>query len=315
MTSRLVVSTFVSLDGVMQGPGGPGEDGSNGFRHGGWLAPHVDEGFGRIMDGVLGHADGLLLGRRSYEILAAYWPYSEEPGADKLNGMPKYVATRAPMDPKWRNTEVLVGEAAQTVADLKRRTDGQLLVQGSSDPHPHAPGGRAGRRVPAAGVPGRPRPGQAAVSPRGPPGRAEAHRVDHHRHRRRLPGLLGGQALVRLGRLGCSGHAAAADQAAGPDCGGRAVRPGPGPSDQPTSSKVLGATVSPGRSEHVGEGGVLVLGGTGKTGRLVAARLEDRGAGADRHCDAPLAVPAWVVQVGAGRRVAPIVTGRPRRSG
>lgn len=134
MASRLVVSTFISLDGVMQGPGGAGEDDSNGFPHGGWLPPHVDEGFGRVMSDVFDRADGMLLGRRSYDILASHWPnVPDEEGGAKINSMPKYVATRTPMTAEWRNTEVLVGEAAQTVADLKRRTDGEILVQGSSD--------------------------------------------------------------------------------------------------------------------------------------------------------------------------------------
>ncbi|TMS00506.1 dihydrofolate reductase family protein [Nonomuraea basaltis] len=134
MASRLVVSTFVSLDGVMQAPGGPSEDDSNGFPFGGWLAPHVDEGFSRIMGDVLDRADGMLLGRKSYDILASYWPdVPDEEGGAKINSMPKYVATRKPMDAKWRNTQVLVGEAAQTVAELKQRTEGEILVQGSSD--------------------------------------------------------------------------------------------------------------------------------------------------------------------------------------
>ena len=134
MAGRLIVSTFVSLDGVMQAPGGPDEDDSNGFEHGGWLAPHVDEGFNDVMGKVFDRADALLLGRRSYEILSSYWPDVEgDQGADQINSMRKYVATRTPMDAAWRNTQVLVGEAAQTVAELKQRTDGEILVQGSSD--------------------------------------------------------------------------------------------------------------------------------------------------------------------------------------
>ncbi|MFC5820909.1 dihydrofolate reductase family protein [Nonomuraea harbinensis] len=134
MTSRLVVSAFVSLDGVMQAPGGPGEDDDNGFKHGGWLAPHVDEGFNRIMGDQLDRAAGMLLGRRSYDILSSYWPHvSDEDGGAEINSMPKYVATRSPMTAEWRNTEVLAGEAARTVADLKRRTDGEIITQGSSD--------------------------------------------------------------------------------------------------------------------------------------------------------------------------------------
>ncbi|GGO69097.1 dihydrofolate reductase family protein [Nonomuraea cavernae] len=133
MASRLVVSTFVSLDGVMQAPGGPGEDDSNGFPHSGWLAPHVDEGFGEIMGEQFERADGMLLGRRSYDILAAHWPgVPDEEGGAEINGMAKYVTTRTPMNAEWRNTRVLVGEAAETVAELKRSTDGEILVQGSS---------------------------------------------------------------------------------------------------------------------------------------------------------------------------------------
>ncbi|GGO26777.1 dihydrofolate reductase family protein [Micromonospora parathelypteridis] len=134
MTSKLVVGTFLSLDGVMQGPAGPGEDDSSDFPHGGWLPPHLDEGFGEIMGGVFERADGMLLGRRSYDILSSHWPnVSDEDGGAKINNMPKYVATRTPMTADWRNTEVLVGDAAETVAALKQRTDGELLVQGSSD--------------------------------------------------------------------------------------------------------------------------------------------------------------------------------------
>ncbi|MFG1705281.1 dihydrofolate reductase family protein [Nonomuraea sp. M3C6] len=134
MASRLVVSTFVSLDGVMQAPGGPGEDDSHDFPHGGWLPPHLDEGFNRIMGPQFDRADGMLLGRKSYDILASHWPnVPDEEGGAKINSMAKYVTTRTPMTAAWRNTEVLVGEAAQTVADLKQRTDGEILVQGSSD--------------------------------------------------------------------------------------------------------------------------------------------------------------------------------------
>ncbi|MGW0483339.1 dihydrofolate reductase family protein [Nonomuraea sp. NPDC003214] len=134
MASKLVVSAFVSLDGVMQGPGGPGEDDSNGFTHGGWLAPHVDEVFGQIMGDQLEQASGMLLGRRSYDILSSYWPgVPDEEGGARINSMPKYVATRTPRTADWRNTTVLAGEAAETVAELKRTTDGEIMTQGSTD--------------------------------------------------------------------------------------------------------------------------------------------------------------------------------------
>lgn len=134
MAGKLVVGTFVTLDGIMQAPGGPGEDPSDGFQHEGWLPPHLDEGFDRIMGPLFDRADGLLLGRRSYDILSSHWPnVPDEEGGAKINSMPKYVTTRTPRKAGWRNTEVLVGEAAETVADLKKRTDGVILVQGSSD--------------------------------------------------------------------------------------------------------------------------------------------------------------------------------------
>lgn len=134
MASKLLVGTFVSLDGVMQGPAGAGEDDSGDFPHGGWLPPHLDEGFNDIMGPLFDRADSLLLGRRSYDILASHWPnVPDEEGGAKINSMRKYVTTRKPMTADWNNTEVLVGEAAETVADLKQRTDGVILVQGSSD--------------------------------------------------------------------------------------------------------------------------------------------------------------------------------------
>jgi dihydrofolate reductase len=104
------------------------------MRSAGWLPPLVDVEFGDIMGDVFTRADAMLLGRTSHDILAAHWPnVPDEEGGAKINGMRKYVATRSPMTSSWNNTEVLLGEASQTVADLKARTDGEILVQGSSD--------------------------------------------------------------------------------------------------------------------------------------------------------------------------------------
>jgi dihydrofolate reductase len=134
MASKLLVGIFITLDGVIQAPGGPGEDDDAGFPHGGWLAPHVDEGFGQVVGELFERADSMLLGRRSYDILASYWPNAPEAeGAEQLNSMQKYVTTRTPMTAEWQNTEVLVGEAAQTIADLKKNTDQVILTQGSSN--------------------------------------------------------------------------------------------------------------------------------------------------------------------------------------
>jgi dihydrofolate reductase len=134
MASRLVVGISMSLDGVVQSPATPTEDVENGFQQGGWMTPQTDEGFTRDLKKVFDRADGMLMGRKTYDTLASYWPNApEQEGADLLNSMRKYVATRTPMTAGWHNTEVLVGEAAQTVADLKQRTHGKIVVQGSSD--------------------------------------------------------------------------------------------------------------------------------------------------------------------------------------
>lgn len=103
---RLVVNTFTSLDGVMQAPGMPDEDRAGGFEHGGWQVPYFDEESGQVMIEHLARFDALLLGRKTYEIFAAYWPNvpDEDPIAGRLNSGPKYVATRTLDNAEWRNS-------------------------------------------------------------------------------------------------------------------------------------------------------------------------------------------------------------------
>ncbi len=141
---KIMAATFVTLDGVMQAPGGPEEDPSGGFKFGGWLAGLEDEGIGPPLDDLFRRPFDLLLGRRTYDIFAAYWPFfptdpampGYEPGTAEIalafNRVTKYVATHRPDSLDWKNSTWLGKDPLATLRDLRQSDGPMLLIQGSS---------------------------------------------------------------------------------------------------------------------------------------------------------------------------------------
>ena len=131
---KLRATTFVTLDGVMQAPGGPGEDDEGGFRHGGWSVNFFDDQVGEAMGAFMGVPFDLVLGRRTYEIFSSYWPTaSEEEGAKPLNDATKYVASRGRPQLDWERSVLLEGDVAEAVARLKQGDGPELQVHGSGN--------------------------------------------------------------------------------------------------------------------------------------------------------------------------------------
>src|SRR5215212_7127987 len=130
---KLTTTTQVSVDGVMQGPGGPEENRSGGFERGGWAMPHFDNQGGAAMDEIFQRADAFLFGRRTYEIFARSWgtgswgaSRGNNPISVALNMMPKYVASTTLTDPEWADTTVLSGDVAAAIGELKAKPGGEL---------------------------------------------------------------------------------------------------------------------------------------------------------------------------------------------
>lgn len=132
---RLIVNEFLSVDGVMQGPGSPDEDRDGGFQHGGWQEDYFDEGVLAGAQEGMADADAYLFGRRTYQIMAAHWPTApaDDPFAGHLNATRKYVASRTLKELEWQNSELLEGDAGDAVARLKEQPGKDIVVLGSGD--------------------------------------------------------------------------------------------------------------------------------------------------------------------------------------
>lgn len=129
---KLRIIEHISLDGVIQGPGGPEEDRQNGFDHGGWAFPHASEEGGAAIDAAQGQGFDLLLGRKTYDIFAGYWPNHSGPMADSLNGAKKFVATHRPESLGWGPVESLGADVAAGIRRVKQAGGPDLIVWGSS---------------------------------------------------------------------------------------------------------------------------------------------------------------------------------------
>jgi dihydrofolate reductase len=131
---KLVVNAFLTLDGVMQAPGGPDEDRDGGFQYGGWSAPFFDDDGSKTVVDSIARASAYLLGRKTYDIFAAYWPTATEDIeiADPLNSRPKYVVSTTLKNPTWQHTTVISNHVLDAVAHLKEQPGDELNVQGSA---------------------------------------------------------------------------------------------------------------------------------------------------------------------------------------
>jgi len=132
---KLILTQFLTLDGVSQGPGSPDEDTSDGFSKGGWFVPHLDEEFVKLAAGWLGQADALLFGRRTYDNFSRDWPRitdPDDPFTEKMNGLPKYVASHSLATADWAPTTILSGDIAAQVSELKQEPGRELQIHGSA---------------------------------------------------------------------------------------------------------------------------------------------------------------------------------------
>jgi dihydrofolate reductase len=130
---KIVVNTFLSLDGIMQAPGGRGEDPSGGFELEGWSVNYWDEMMGQRMGELMGKPFDLLLGRKTYDIFAAHWPHADDPGAEPLNKATKYVVTNSLDRAEWGPSQLIKGDAVPRLRLLKEQDGPELQVHGSAN--------------------------------------------------------------------------------------------------------------------------------------------------------------------------------------
>jgi len=130
---KIIAITHVTLDGVMQAPGGPEEDRSNGFAHGGWAMPFIDDASKSIVDEIIAREFDMLLGRRTYEIFAAYWPNQGGPVARAFNKATKYVVTRSLDRFDWEKSQRIDGDVVEEIRQLKASDGPELHVWGSGE--------------------------------------------------------------------------------------------------------------------------------------------------------------------------------------
>ncbi len=131
---KLIVNTFITLDGVMQAPGGPEEDPTGGFAYGGWSFNYWDDMMGQVMGEFMAKPFELLLGRRTYEIFAAHWPYiKDDPVADKLNSVRKYVVSGTLDEVHWNNSILVTGNVVLSIRNLKEQNKPDIQVHGSGN--------------------------------------------------------------------------------------------------------------------------------------------------------------------------------------
>jgi dihydrofolate reductase len=133
---KLIVLSFITLDGVMQAPGGPEEDPTGGFTYGGWTVPYFDDFLDKTMVEQMNRTFDLLLGRKTYEIFAAYWPYQKtdgDPIAAGINTAQKYVASKTPLKLDWSNSTLIHGDVVQEITKLKKQDGPELQVHGSGN--------------------------------------------------------------------------------------------------------------------------------------------------------------------------------------